>query len=273
MKTNLIMTAAVFCFAAAAAAADLSADEIVERAQRANYYQGDDGRARVSMTIVDKQGRERLRELIILRKDMVPAGEKDADDSFLGDQRYYAYFRRPADVRKTVFMVWKHTALDRDDDRWLYLPDLDLVKRIASSEERTSFVGTHFFYEDVSGRTAAEDTHELVETTENYYVLRHDPKEPKQVEFAYYKTWIHRESFLVVQSKYYDDRDEVYRTYTAESVETIDGHPTVVRARMSDERLGGHTTAEYSGVRYDVGLPDDIFTERYLRKAPIEYLR
>jgi hypothetical protein len=30
---------------------------------------------------------------------------------------------------------------------------------------------------------------------------------------------------------------------------------------------------EYVTVDYDVGLPDDIFTERYLRRAPREYLR
>ncbi len=257
--------------AGAGRAAEPEVETIVDKALRSSYYQGADGRAQVSMTIVDKQGRERSRELIILRRDQVEG--EDPEDTFLGDQKYYAYFRRPADVRKTVFLVWKHVALDREDDRWLYLPDLDLVKRIASSEERTSFVGTHFYYEDVSGRTKAEDTHELVETTDNYYVLKHVPKSPGDVEFAYYKTWIHKDTFLVTQTKYYDDEDQNYRTYTVEEVDTIQGYPTVVQARMADDRIGGHTTAVYSDVKYDIGLPDDIFTERYLRRAPIQYLR
>ena len=29
----------------------------------------------------------------------------------------------------------------------------------------------------------------------------------------------------------------------------------------------------YEDVKYDVGLPDDIFTERYLKKPPIKFLR
>ena len=41
---------------------------------------------------------------------------------------------------------------------------------------------------------------------------------------------------------------------------------------MEDLRSGGHTTIEYSMVEYDVGLPRDIFTERYLRKPPMEYV-
>ncbi len=39
------------------------------------------------------------------------------------------------------------------------LPDLDLVKRIAAGDKRTSFVGSHFLYEDISGRAVQEDKH------------------------------------------------------------------------------------------------------------------
>lgn len=246
-----------------------SVDTIVDNALRINYYNGTDGRASVEMTITDKQGRERNRSLIILRRDMV--SEPDKDKTFIGDQKFYVYFRRPADVRGMAFMVWKHT--DADDDRWLYLPDLDLVKRIASSEERTSFVGSHFFYEDVSGRNKNEDTHELVETTDNYYVLKSTPKIPDNVEFAYYKMWIHKTSFVVTRTRYYDKNEKVYREYNALNVEHIQGFPTVTRSRMTDERLGGHTIIDYSNVKYNTGLPDDIFTERYLRKPPIQYMR
>ncbi|MDY6823698.1 MAG: outer membrane lipoprotein-sorting protein [Thermodesulfobacteriota bacterium] len=244
-------------------------DTIVDKALRVNYYNGEDGRASVEMTIKDKQGRERNRSMIILRRDMV--SETDTDDTFLGDQKFYVYFRRPADVRGMAFMVWKHT--DSDDDRWLYLPDLDLVKRIASSEERTSFVGSHFFYEDVSGRNKNEDTHELVDTTDNFYVLKSTPKNPGNVEFAYYKMWIHKTSFVVTQTKYYDSSDKVYREYKALNVEQIQGFPTVTRSKMTDERMGGHTIIDYNNVTYNTGLPDNIFTERYLRKPPIQYMR
>lgn len=249
--------------------AEISVDQIVDNALRVNYYNGLDGRASIDMSIMDNQGRERQRSLIILRRDAVQ--DEDPDDTFLGDQKFYVYFRRPADVRGMAFMVWKHTTAD--DDRWLYLPDLDLVKRIASSEERTSFVGSHFFYEDVSGRNKTEDVHELVETTENFYVLKSTPKQPDQVEFAYYKMWIHRASFVVTQTQYFDKNNKVYREYKALNVEHIQGFPTVTKAQMTDNRLGGHTILTYSDVRYNTGLPDDIFTERYLRKPPIKYLR
>ncbi len=244
----------------------ISVDTIINKANKIAYYQGSDGRARVSMTITDSQGRERGRKFTILRWDQ----PGDSDD-FCGDQKFYIYFQRPADVNKMVFIVWKH--LDKDDDRWLYLPALDLVKRISSTEKRTSFVGSDFFYEDVSGRNLDEDTHELLETTDNFYVLKNTPKKPETVEFSYFKMWVHRKTFITVKVEFYDKKGEKYRVYEAVEVKTIQEYPTVVKSRMKDLRTKGETVIEYSRVKYDVGLPENIFTERYLRRAPRKYLK
>ena len=236
-------------------------NEIVKRANHAAYYQGKDGKAVVKMTIKDAQGRERQRELAILRLNT-----DDRDES----QKFYVYLHAPADVRGTVFMVHKHVG--RDDDRWLYLPGLDVVRRIAASDERTSFVGSHFFYEDVSGRGLDEDEHELVETTANFYVVKNTPKDPRQVEFDSYKVYVHKGTFLPVKIEY-EKGGKVYRTAQTLEVQEIQGYQTVTKAKMEDVNIGGETVMEYATVTYEVGLPDNIFTERFLRNAPREYLR
>ncbi len=241
--------------------------EIVDRANRVAYYQGKDGRAQVAMEITDSQGRSRNRVLVILRKN------DSEDPAAAGDQKFYVYFLRPADVNKMAFLVWKNAERGKDDDRWLYLPALDLVKRIAGAEKRTSFVGSDFFYEDVSGRGIEEDTHELEQTTDDYYVVKSTPRDPGSVEFAYYTNWIHRGSFIPVRTEYFDSNGEKYREYTALGVETIEGYPTVTRSSMKSLKTGSETVMSYTGVAYDLGLPDGIFTERYLRNPPREYLR
>lgn len=249
-----------------------SVDEIVDNTNRTAYYQGKDGRAKVSMTITDSQGRVRTREFTILRWDNPPPeGSEMGEEEYCGDQKFYVYFHRPADVNKMVFMVWKHT--DKDDDRWLYLPALDLVKRIAATEKRTSFVGSDFFYEDVSGRNIADDVHELEKTTDTYYVLKNTPKDPDPVEFSSFTMWIYKGNFVTVRTEYFDKQGEKYREYTALKVETIDGFPTVTQSQMKDLRTGSTTVLEYSDVKYNIGIPEDIFEERYLRRAPMKYLR
>lgn len=235
-----------------------SVEEIVERANLAAYYAGDDGRSEVTMTITDAQGRERTREFVILRHDTKEGGE----------QKFYVYFSRPTDVRKMVFMVHKH--IGRDDDRWLYLPALDLVKRIAASDKRTSFVGSHFFYEDVSGRSIEEDTHELIETTDTSYVLKHTPKDPKSVEFSSYTTWVDKKTFMPTKAVYLDKQGKEYRIVEALEIKDIQGNPTVTKSRVRDLAGGGHTISEFNNIQYDIGLKDSIFTERYLRRPPRE---
>ena len=244
-------------------------DEIVARANRASYYQGRDGRAKVMMSIRDSQGRERTREFSILRLDLEPEG--DTSDSFTGDQKMYVFFDRPADVNKTAYLVHKHVG--KDDDRWLYLPGLNLVKRIAASDKRTSFVGSDFFYEDVSGRNPADDSHELVETTDTYYVLQNAPKDPKSVEFASYKVWIHKASFIPVKAEYVDAAGQKIREAQALDVQPVQGFPTVMKSSMKDLRTGSVTTVTYVKVEYNIALQEDLFTERYLRNPPRAMLR
>jgi outer membrane lipoprotein-sorting protein len=226
------------------------------------YYQGDDGKAKVNMVITNKQGQTREREFIILRKDV-----KDG-----GDQKYYVYFLKPADVRKMVFMVHKHADINKDDDRWLYLPSLDLVKRIAASDKRTSFVGSDFLYEDVSGRSLEEDTHELIKTTEELFVVKNVPKQPDNVEFNYYNVSIDRKNFVPMKMEYYDKSGKLFRIIESVKVEEIQGFPTVVKSVVSDLRTGSKTEMEFSDVKYNINL-EDIFTERYLRRPPREAIR
>ena len=57
------------------AAEQLSADEVANKASLAAYYAGQDGRAKVLMTILDAQGRSRTRMMSILRHDVKDGGE------------------------------------------------------------------------------------------------------------------------------------------------------------------------------------------------------
>ncbi len=256
-----LATILVLCALALGAAPALAApgvDEIVNKANLAAYYAGDDGRAQVDMVITDNQGRVRKRQFTILRKDLEDGGR----------QLFYVYFKRPSDVRKMVFMVHKY--IDRDDDRWLYLPALSLVKRIAATDKRTSFVGSHFFYEDVSGRSPKEDTHTLAGETDKFYVLNNVPKDPDTVEFSSYKVWIDKKTFMPVKAEYLDKQGRPYRRVEALEIKTIDGFPTVTKSQVTDLTDGGKTVSTFSKIKYNIGLSEKIFTERYLHRPPRE---
>lgn len=243
-------------------AADLTnVDEIITKANQAAFYSGDDGRAETRMLIVDGQGRKQMRQFTMLRRDVSDGG----------DQQFLVLFSHPADIRRTVFLVEKHVGAS--DDRWLYLPGLDLVKRIAAGDKRTSFVGSDFFYEDVSGRGLDEDTHELIDTTAEHYVIRNVPKDLKSVEFSEYTVWVNKSDFMPVKTEYLDDAGKPYRRVEALEIKSIQGFATATKMKVSNLRTGGYTLNDMRFIAYDLGVPEDVFSDRSLRNPPREWLK
>ena len=251
-----------FLLPQAVSATDLTdVNEIVTQANIASYYRGEDGRSEARMLIQDAQGRKQQRQFTILRRDHADGG----------DQQFLVVFSRPADVRDTVFLVEKHAR--GDDDRWLYLPGLDLVKRISAGDKRTSFVGSHYFYEDVSGRNLIEDNHKLLDTTAEHYLLENTPKDAGTVEFSRYQVWINKASMLPVKIEYYNSSDKLYRRVEVLEIKDVQGFPTVTKSKVSDLISGASTTMEFRFIRYDLGMGSTVFTERSLRNPPRQWLK
>lgn len=242
------------------------AREIIARSRQAFYAAGTDMRARVEMVLVSKEGRRRVRELTMLRKD------------FSGDeQRYYMYFHRPSDVRGTTFMVWKYP--EREDDRWIFIPAINLVRQIAADDARSSFVGSDFSYEDVSGRDVGADEHRLIRQdtldTRPAYVVESRPIGP--ADFEQKVSWIDRATGLPLREEYYDVQGTVYRVFTSDEIREVQAGaasvPTVVKRTMRNVKTGHRTEVTFTEIGYDVGIEDNLFTERNLRRPPQRWVR
>jgi hypothetical protein len=249
----------------------LSAVQIVEKSQLAFYYQGDDMKAEVTMELIAKSGGKRTRVMTMLRRN-VTEGE---------NQKYFMYFHKPGDVRRMTFMVWKYPT--KEDDRWIFVPAVDLIRRIAADDKRSSFVGSDFTYEDVSGRDVTSDTHSLLRSEKledrDCYVIESTPKEP--TDYIKRLSWIDKKTFLPLKEEYYDAQKELFRIFTADKVEEIklgDGEkkksfPTVTKRTMKNVKTGHRTEVSYKTVLYNLGLRDKEFSERYMRRPPRSWIR
>ncbi len=264
MKTMLlILTLATVVLGATVAGAD-EAIELMTDSHLAYYYVADGGSAKVSMVISDKKGRERERNFWMLRRDI--------ED--LGDQNYFTYFITPADVRRTSFLVHKHA--DGNDDRWLYIPALDLVKRIAADDRAASFIGSDFTYEDVSGRLPSLDNHEILgeEATADRSALKvkSTPKDSGTASWTHRISWIDNETRLPLKEEFYKG-EKLLRIFTMENIEMIDGHATGTVRKMQDVKRQKHTIISFGEISYDMKLDADDFSERMLKSPPREYTR
>ncbi|MBI1883344.1 MAG: outer membrane lipoprotein-sorting protein [Chlamydiae bacterium] len=231
----------------------------------AYYYARTDAKSEIRMRIVNRQGQTRERRLTLLRLDKTDGGE----------QSYYIYFREPADVQGMSFLVLKHPG--GGDDRWLYLPAMDLVKRIATSDKRTSFAGSDFTYEDVSGRDLDQDEHTLEgeETLGEYsaFIVKSTPKHPGEAEFNYRKFWIDKATHLPLKVEHYDLKGTPYKVYETQEIQNMGGTPTVTKAVMKDLGNGRFTEITIKSVSYDSGITPDLFQERFLRRPPSQWIQ
>ena len=234
------------------------AGDIMKKTQLAFLYPGKDMKVRVYMKLISKDGKERIREMTMLRKNYQEGG----------DQKYFIYFYQPADVRDMTFMVYKYTA--KDDDRWIFMPALNMVRRIAANDKRSSFVGSDFTYEDVSGRDIEDDNHSIAKEEKigdkDVSVIKSAPKDEKGADFSYKLSWIDKGSFLPLKEEYYDKRGELYKTFTADEIKDVQSFPVITKRTMKDEKTGHKTEVTYQKAEFNMGLDDDVFTERYLKK-------
>lgn len=247
----------------ALSAQETSATDVIKKSLNAFYYQGSDMKVRVNMKLINRQGKERIREFVMLRQN----------EQLGGNQKYFIYFFRPADVERTTFMIWKYP--EKDDDRWLFIPAINLVRRIAANDKRSSFVGSDFTYEDVSGRDVESDTHSLVREEQvngrDCFILESLPRE--EAEYAKKVSWIDKQNFLPLKEEYYDIQKDLYKVYASDEVKEIDGFPTVVRRTMRNVKTGHRTEVVFDTVQYGVGIGDSLFSERYLKSPPRKWIR
>ncbi len=248
-----------------------SAEEIMERSQRAFHYAGNDAKGKMTMELIGRDGGKRVRVLTMLRRNQESGG----------DQKYFMYFHEPGDVRRLTFMVWKYPA--REDDRWIFVPAVDLIRRIAAEDRYSSFVGSDFSHEDVSGRDVAEDSHALLREEKlggrEAFVIESVPRQA--AAFTKRISWIDKQNFLPLKEEYYDVQNELQRVFTADRIEDIpvgEGddrrvYPTIMKRTMRNVKTGHRTEVTVNSVTYDLGLKDDDFSERRMRRPPRSWIR
>jgi hypothetical protein len=228
---------------------------------------GRDSRLSMRMTLVDRRGRERQRALIIRAMRGGPGRPVAGDRTLL-------HFTLPNDIRGTGFLVWEHP--NADDERFLYLPSLGRVRRIAGSEAQESFVGSDFTYEDVGGRELEDYTYALPVEDDTWTApdgSRHpawrleSTSKKSDARFPRVVTLIRKDNLIAVHAEIFNRRREKQKTFTVTRVEIVDSYWTVTAMTMADALEGTRTDLIVDKAEYDIGLRPEDFTRVQLERG------
>jgi outer membrane lipoprotein-sorting protein len=237
---------------------------------------GRDSRSSMRMKLYDRHGRvrERALDIITLRGRGAPGASTTAPD---GD-RLLIRFSYPNDIRGTSFLVWEHPK--SEDERFLYLPSLGRVRRIAGAETQESFVGSDFTYEDIGGREFDDYQYTFAEPeASNTSWTPPSGGAPREAwrleskrkdaaaEFPRVVSTILKDSFVVVGAEIYNRRNEKQKVYSVRRLESIEGIWTVMDSDMSNALEKTRTELLVESTDYNVGLKEAAFSRRELERG------
>ena len=214
--------------------------------------------ASLTMILRNKRGRESRREL---RLKVIEVADE-------GDRTMFV-FDRPRDVKGTAFLVHSHKTTP--DEQWLYLPALKRVKRISSSKQSGSFMGSEFSYEDMGTAEVEKYTHRL---------LRNEPcgefqcsvteRVPVSRDSGYSRqlVWLDQEAFRTRQIQFFDRRDKHLKTMVVEDYKQyLDHYWRAGRITMTNHLTKKSTVLLWSDYQFGTDLDLGDFTQTALKRA------
>ncbi len=255
INLKTIAAAILIIVAGFSANAQLTGTQIVEKAY--NRATGDDQTSTLTMTLTNKQGKQRIREIMQFTK-------------YLGEiEKSIMFFKSPADVKNTSFMSWSYDS-DKNDDQWIYLPAIKKTKRISSDSKSDYFMGSDFTYDDLGDRKLNADTHKLLrEETINEKACYVVESVSKDEEYMYTKTitWINKLNFIGVKKEFYDEDDDLLKVLTIKKYKEVSGFWVITNSEMKNVQKDHKTSIVLSNVEVNTGVSASKFTERMMMRG------
>jgi len=205
--------------------------------------------ARLTMILVSRDGKERIREM-------------DVSAMATGDgERTLLVFRSPRDLAGTALLSHSHE--EGGDDQWLYLPSMKRVKRIAGAKQAGSFMGSEFAYEDINSQEVDNFTYRYVGEERidgiGVEVVERFPA-TEGSGYSRQKVYLDRATALPMRVEYFDRRGEHVKTLTLADYEQYGPCWRAGAMTMENLRTAAVTRLEWSDFRFDVGLSERSFT-------------
>lgn len=220
---------------------------------------GFDRKSEIKMTLTNRRNRQRIREIVSFKKE------------YGKDSKMLMFFKKPADVKGTSFLTWDYDEIEKDDDKWLYMPALRRVRRISGSSNNDYFMGTDFTYDDMGDRNVDEDRHTLLREEKidgvDCWVVESVPLGEDEL---YIKKiiWIRKDALVSIKTEYFD-KTGLMKIFKVTGLEKISGFWTITKMEMENIVEEHKTEMEIKNIRYNQNLKDSLFKVAAISKGKL----
>lgn len=164
------------------------------------------------------------------------------------------------------------TLLDKQQ-LWSYSPKINRVIKIPSSMMNQGWLGSDFSNRDITRSTDILDQYdfELIERRQVndhiQYIIQATPHPDAPVVWGKEILTI-RDDYVMLEQLYYDQDMALVKQLQTLAISTFDGRPVASHMRVNQiDTPEQWTDMEVLDTRFNVSLPDDIFTLSHLRSV------
>jgi len=220
--------------------------------------------SKATFRLINSSGQERVRKTF---------GVTKLQGNGLDNMRV-TRFLSPPDIRGTVTLLIEHSGTD--DDLWIYLPGLNKVRRLISSNKKDSFVGTDFSYGDIIGYRVGEWNHRFVGEEavdgQSCFVVESTPVDASVRENSGYskrRTWVNKDNFVSVKGQYWDESGQLLKTTTVRNIRLVDSRNNKWQGMILETvnlQTDHKTIIQFDEFQVSQNIKDDYFTTRYMER-------
>ncbi len=241
----------------------LAARDIMERCNFKNP--GKDQRSNLTIILRDKDNNEKKNVYSRYWKDYAGA-EGVADKMVL-------FTEFPPDAKGAAFMRWAYADdADKNADQWVYLPVLKKIRRVSIRDPGDSFLGSDLTYADISGRSLDADEHTLSKSlrrgNQDIYAVENTPRDKNRTLYSKTVSWFSKQgswdSCVKRQVDYYDKKGQPLKQQVL-AWQQVNGAWVWDEVTVRNVQTGHSSIFQVRDVKINVGLEDEVFSERALR--------
>ena len=212
-------------------------------------------KSKMTMTLIDAHNNKVDRQMLSMTKE----GDNENGDKSITE------FTRPLDVKGTKLLT--HTMKKGANKQWLYLPNFKRVKRINSSSQSGSFMGSEFSYEDIAGQEIDKYTYKLLSEDENIWTIESIPVEDSGYTKLISK--ISKEKYSATEVQYFDRKGELLKTSVVEGLKPLKVKEKNIffpdKVTMTNHQTSKKSVIIWSERKVGITLPDSKFKSQKLK--------
>ncbi len=189
------------------------------------------------------------------------------------DSRSVSIIIEPKKEKGVGMLTYEYGEPGKDNDSWIYLPELSKVKRLASSADNNdssgSFFGSEFSLEDMEDLKINEYTFKIL-SEEKYkgrdaWVIEYTPNAERAKKSKYSKTisWIDKERYISLKKNIYV-HGEPFKQLTMSDIEKIDDVWIAKKLTMNNLSTRTLSIMNMVSVAFDQEISDEFLTTRTL---------